>query len=230
MTLSEYTKKVMENLMANPLVLPPLLPVQLVNKNEGLIAENWEVGESVENTATMLWLRHKKEKKGITLREMPFYLLMIFIIATTVAMLFGCSDNGVSSEDLSTKRCDYTIRYYHPNVDEVISLYASVPEFYKSDIQPSEPWSYVDLYNRTIVDDTTVYENVLWTEEELNEHLENNLKPTDMDYIHSIDPSCETEECQSGSRNYTAEMINELEKRKGELLSVNCHDVNYVMY
>lgn len=60
MTLSEYTKQVMENLMANPLVLPPILPVQLVNKNEGLIAENWEVGESVENTATMLWLRHKK--------------------------------------------------------------------------------------------------------------------------------------------------------------------------
>jgi len=28
----------------------------------------------------------KKEKKGITLREMPFYLLMVFIIATTVLM------------------------------------------------------------------------------------------------------------------------------------------------
>lgn len=61
MTLSEYTKRVMENLMANPVVLPPILPVQLVNKNEGLIAENWEVGESVENTVTMLLLRHKKE-------------------------------------------------------------------------------------------------------------------------------------------------------------------------
>jgi hypothetical protein len=60
MTLSEYTKRVMENLMANPVVLPPILPVQLVNKNEGLIAENWEVGESVENTVTMLLLRHKK--------------------------------------------------------------------------------------------------------------------------------------------------------------------------
>ena len=230
MTLSEYSKKVMENLMANPFVLPPLLPVQLVTKNEGLIAENWEAGESVENTANMLWLRHKKEKKGITLREMPFYLLMVFIIATTVAMLIGCSDNGVSSEDLSAKRCDYTIRYYHPNVDEVIQLYASVPEFYKSDIQPSEPWSFADLYNRTIVDDTTVYENELWTEEELNEHLGNNLKPTDMDYLYSEIYSCETEECQSGSKNYIAEMLNELEKRKGELLSVNCHDVNYVMY
>lgn len=61
MTLSEYTTQVMEKLMANPLVLPPLLPKQLVNKNEGLIAENWEVGESVENTVTMLWLRHKKD-------------------------------------------------------------------------------------------------------------------------------------------------------------------------
>lgn len=61
MTLSEYTKQVLEKLMANPLVLPPILPVQLVNKNEGLIAENWEVGESVENTTTMLWLRHKKQ-------------------------------------------------------------------------------------------------------------------------------------------------------------------------
>jgi hypothetical protein len=60
MTLSEYSKLVLENLMMNPLVLPPLLPVQLVNENEGLIAENWEVGESAENTATMLWLRHKK--------------------------------------------------------------------------------------------------------------------------------------------------------------------------
>jgi hypothetical protein len=63
MTLKEYSKKVMEKLMANPFVLPPLLPVQLVNKNEGLIAENWEAGESVENTATMLWLRHKNNKK-----------------------------------------------------------------------------------------------------------------------------------------------------------------------
>lgn len=61
MTLSEYTKKVMENLRAYPEVFPPFLAA----KNEGLIAENWEVGESVENTATMLWLRHKKEKKGI---------------------------------------------------------------------------------------------------------------------------------------------------------------------
>ena len=60
MTLSEYSKLVLENLMMNSLVLPPLLPVQLVNENEGLIAENWEVGESVENTATMLWFRHKK--------------------------------------------------------------------------------------------------------------------------------------------------------------------------
>lgn len=65
MTLSEYSKKVMENLMATPLVLPSLLTELLVAKNEGLIAENWEVGEPVENTATMLWLRHKKEKKGI---------------------------------------------------------------------------------------------------------------------------------------------------------------------
>ena len=230
MTLSEYSKKVMENLMANPFVMPPLLPVQLVTKNEGLIAENWEAGESVENTANMLWLRHKKEKKGITLREMPFYLLMVFIIATTVAMLFGCSDNGVSSEDLSTKRCDYTIRYYHPNVDEVIQLYASAPESYKSYIHPSEQWSFTDLYNRTISDDTTVYENELWTEEELNEHLGNNLKPTGMDDLFSGVSLCETEECKSGSKNYTAEMINELKKRKGELLSVDCHDVNYVMY
>lgn len=65
MTLSEYTKKVMKNLMANPLVLSPILTDQLVKKNEGLIAENWEFGEPVENTATMLWLQHKKEKKGI---------------------------------------------------------------------------------------------------------------------------------------------------------------------
>ena len=71
---------------------------------------------------------------------------------------------------------------------------------------------------------------VIMTEKELNEHLENNLKPTSMDYLYAGVSTCETEECQSGSRNYTAEMLNELEKRKGELLSVNCHDVNYVMY
>lgn len=61
MTLSEYTKQVMEKLMADPLVLPPILPVQLVKKNEGLIAENWEFGEPVENTAIMLRLQHKEE-------------------------------------------------------------------------------------------------------------------------------------------------------------------------
>lgn len=227
MTLKEYSKKVMEKLMANPLVLPPLLPVQLVNKNEGLIAENWEAGESVENTATMLWLRHKKEKKGITLREMPFYLLLVFIMATIGAIIIGCSDNGVSSEDLSTKRCDYTIRYYHPNVDEVNKIYAETPEYYKAD---NQPFTYVDLYKRTISDDTTVYENELWTEEELNEHLGNNLKPTDEDYIHGVDGYCETEECQSNIVNPTAKMMVELEKRKGELLNVKCHDVNYVMY
>lgn len=61
MTLSEYTKQVMEKLMADPLVFPPSLPVQLVKKNEGLIAENWEFGEPVENTAIMLRLQHKEE-------------------------------------------------------------------------------------------------------------------------------------------------------------------------
>lgn len=59
MTLSEYTKQVLEKLMADPLVLPPIL--QLVKKNEGLIAENWEFGEPVENTAIMLRLQHKEE-------------------------------------------------------------------------------------------------------------------------------------------------------------------------
>lgn len=60
MTLSEYEKRVLEKLMADPFVLPPLAPVQLVKKNEGLIAENWEYGEPVENTAIMLKLQHKK--------------------------------------------------------------------------------------------------------------------------------------------------------------------------
>lgn len=61
MTLSEYTKQVLEKLMADPLVLPPILPVQLVKQNEGLISENWEFGEPVENTAIMLRLQHKEE-------------------------------------------------------------------------------------------------------------------------------------------------------------------------
>ena len=63
MTLSEYTKQVLEKLMADPLVLPPILPVQLVKQNEGLISENWEFGEPVENTAIMLRLRIKEAQK-----------------------------------------------------------------------------------------------------------------------------------------------------------------------
>ena len=67
MTLSEYTKAVMEKLMADPLILPPLAPVKLVNENSGLIAENWEYGEPVENTAIMIRIRHlKREKKNDT--------------------------------------------------------------------------------------------------------------------------------------------------------------------
>ena len=61
MTLSEYTKRVMEKLMADPFVLAQSLSEQLVNRNEGLIAENWEYGEPIENTATMIWLQHKKD-------------------------------------------------------------------------------------------------------------------------------------------------------------------------
>jgi hypothetical protein len=63
MTLSEYTKAVMEKLMADPLILPPLAPVKLVNENSGLIAENWEYGEPVENTAIMIRIHHLKREK-----------------------------------------------------------------------------------------------------------------------------------------------------------------------
>ena len=167
-------------------------------------------------------------KRGITLIELLLFIAIIFILSSIGSVFVGCSDNGVSSEDTSTKRCNYTIRYYHPNVDEVNKIYDEASEYYKADEQPFTSWTYVDLYKRTISDDTTVYENVLWTEEELNEHLGNNLKPSDEDYIHSIDGYCETEECQSNIVSPTAKMMVELEKRKGELLNVNCYDVNYV--
>ena len=64
MTLTEYTKQVLEKLIADPLILPPLLPVRLVKENEGLVAENWEHGESVENTARMIKIRLKEANNG----------------------------------------------------------------------------------------------------------------------------------------------------------------------
>ena len=54
----------MEKLMADPFVLPPLIEVKLVKDHGGLIAENWEHGESVENTATMIKIRWKEANNG----------------------------------------------------------------------------------------------------------------------------------------------------------------------
>lgn len=160
-------------------------------------------------------------KKGITLIEMPFYLVAVFILATIGAMFIGCSDTGVSADDYTNKRCDYTIRYYHPNVDEVISVWATVPEEIVDKCSSMTGYCYKDLYNRTISNDTVVYKNELWTEEELNEHLGNNLPETDADKQNVI-----VEDNIDLSLRNT--LLIELNKRQGELLNVNCYEAKYV--
>jgi ADP-ribose pyrophosphatase YjhB (NUDIX family) len=85
----------MEKLMADPFVLPPLAPVQLVKKNEGLIAENWEWGEPVENTAIMLKLQHKKDStKGPTMNEKP--ISCGFLVLNSKNEILACHPTGAA--------------------------------------------------------------------------------------------------------------------------------------
>ena len=144
------------------------------------------------------------------------------ILATICAMFIGCSDTGVSAEDYTNKRCDYTIRYYHPNIDEVISVWATVPEEIINMCSAMTGYCYKDLYNRTIRNDTVIYKNELWTEEELNEHLGNNLTETDADRQQGV------VEDSNIDRRLLYTLLIELNKRQGELLNVNCYEAKYV--
>ena len=144
------------------------------------------------------------------MRKILLLLLMVIFI--------GCADNCVSSANNAEKRCDYTIHYFHPNIDEIISLYASASDSSKMSCHEGMSWCFNDLYSRVISDDTVVYKNELWTEEELNEHLSNNLPATADDQLQTY----------FNSSDYITAMLNELEKRQGELLNVSCYDVKYV--
>ena len=142
---------------------------------------------------------------------------IILMLITICAMFIGCSDTGVSADDYTDMRCDYTIHYYHPNIDEVISLYATASDYYEMSCFDGA-WCLKDMYSRTISNDTVVYKNELWTEEELNEHLGNNLPATANDSLTA----------HFSGDNIVPAMLNELNKRKGELLNVNCYEAKYV--
>lgn len=160
-------------------------------------------------------------KRGITFIELLLFIAVIFILSSIGSVFIGCSDNGVSSEDTSTKLCNYTIRYYHPNVDEVIHKVNLIDENFLAILLNSnsnDGWHFQDLYNRVITNDTTIYENVLWTDYELNEHLKSNFQPSDSDKVHEI----------LDETNIISYLLNELEKREGELLNTSCHDAKYV--
>lgn len=156
-------------------------------------------------------------KKGITLIEMPFYLVAVFILATIGAMFIGCSDTGVSADDYTNKRCDYTVHYYHPNADEIIRKSGSFNELYTNDDYST--WSLKDLYTRVITNDTIVYKDTLLTDVELKELLnDSDLVPTDDDEMYGI----------LDETNVVNYLLKELVKRKGELLNVNCYEAKYV--
>ena len=160
-------------------------------------------------------------KRGITFIELLLFIAVIFILSSIGSVFVGCSDNGVSSEDTLNKRCNYTIRYYHPNVDEVIHKVNSIDENSLAILLNSnsnDDWHFQDLYNRVITNDTTIYENVLWTDYELNEHLKSNFQSSDSDKIQEI----------LDETDIISYLLNELEKRKGELLNTLCYDAKYV--
>ena len=160
-------------------------------------------------------------KRGITFIELLLFIAVIFILSSIGSVFVGCSDNGVSSEDTLNKRCNYTIRYYHPNVDEVIHKVNSIDENSLAILLNSnsnDDWHFQDLYNRVITNDTTIYENVLWTDYELNKHLKSNFQSSDSDKIQEI----------LDETDIISYLLNELEKRKGELLNTLCYDAKYV--
>lgn len=166
-------------------------------------------------------------KHGITFIELLLFIAVIFILSSIGSVFVGCSDNGVSNNESVEVQCDYTIRYYHPNVEEVNTAIATVPEYYKNNA--TSPWSFKDLYLRVISDDTVVYKNKLWTEEELNNRLNtSNLVPSEDDKVFELIAEEEIIFYRVDETNAVTYLVNELEKRKGELLNTSCHDAKYV--
>ena len=143
---------------------------------------------------------------------------MKYILLLILGMMFiGCADNGMSASNENTiKKCDYTIHYYHPNADEIIKKSGSFNEFYYDNYSA---WSLRDLYTRVIINDTIVYKDTLFTDVDLKELLnDSDLKATDSDAMYGM----------LDETNTVKYLMNELEKRKGELLDVSCHEYNLI--
>ena len=146
---------------------------------------------------------------------------MKYILLLILGMMFiGCADNGMSASNENTiKKCDYTIHYYHPNVNEVIEKSGSFPDVMKDMYNYNDGWSLKDLYTRVIINDTTVYKDTLLTDVDLKELLnDSDLKASEADYVNSV----------LDETNTVKYLMNELEKRKGELLDVSCHEYNLI--
>ena len=144
---------------------------------------------------------------------------MKYILLLILGMMFiGCADNGMSASNENTiKKCDYTLHYYHPNANEVVGKSGSFPEELINVVK--DGWSLKDLYTRVIVNDTIVYKDTLLTDVDLNELLNGSeLKATDMDEVNGM----------LDETNTVSYLVNELEKRKGELLDVSCHEYNLI--
>lgn len=144
---------------------------------------------------------------------------MKYILLLILGMMFiGCADNGMSASNENTiKKCDYTIHYYHPNVNEVIGKSGSFPDEMKD--MYKDGWSLKDLYTRVIINDTTVYKDTLLTDVDLKELLNDaNPKKTMADEMAMY----------LDETNTVKYLVNELEKRKGELLDVSCHEYNLI--
>lgn len=142
-----------------------------------------------------------------------------YILLLILGMMFiGCADNGMSASNENTiKKCDYTIHYYHPNAGEIIEKSGSFNEFYTNDNYST--WSLKDLYKRVIINDTIVYKDTLLTDVDLKELLnDSELKATAEDEVYSI----------LDETNTVKYLMNELQKRKGELLDVSCHEYNLI--
>ena len=143
-----------------------------------------------------------------------------YILLLILGMMFiGCADNSMSASNENTiKKCDYTIHYYHPNANEVIEKSGSFNELLMYD--NSTGWSLKDLYTRVIINDTIVYKDTLLTDVDLKELLnDSELKATADDEVYSI----------LDETNTVKYLLNELVKRKGELLDVSCHEYNLIM-
>lgn len=145
---------------------------------------------------------------------MKKYILLLIL----GIMFIGCADNGMSASNENTiKKCDYTIHYYHPNADEIIRKSGSFNEFFTNDNYST--WSLNDLYKRVIINDTIVYKDTLLTDVDLKELLnDSELKATAEDEVYEM----------LDETNTVKYLLNELEKRKGELLDVSCHEYNLI--